>query len=319
MATNLVIVTLDSLSYSGESVGSNITVGSDIGGRPLSVNKKVSTGDSVDLGIEVGQFLSDAPNFDVVGNIQVVERDPVYNDSGDADVRFRVDLRSPRTQSHTVQVEVLELGGSREDATGVFTIAVRARVVPATRYVPDQGDGWLAVILESDRSRISLPAAVRVIVSRVDRGREHFTIAEGAYRGRQASVRLDADGSSLLSSTSPHTPAVRLVYSISTKTLALGRRKYETKDYPSSPWRKGIYDIEIPDAPHRGGLIYSEASRARTWFRIGHRGDLYIHTGAGSLGCITVLERGRWDDLYRALITARKDDGVSIGTLEVVD
>ncbi|MGK5090418.1 hypothetical protein WDW89_00220 [Deltaproteobacteria bacterium TL4] len=45
----------------------------------------------------------------------------------------------------------------------------------------------------------------------------------------------------------------------------------------------------------------------------------FIHTGRASLGCITILERERWDELYRVLIKARKGDGISIGTLQVVE
>lgn len=85
------------------------------------------------------------------------------------------------------------------------------------------------------------------------------------------------------------------------------------------PWKKGTYDVEIPDAPHSGGLRYPEAALSRTWFRVGHTGDRYIHTGAGSLGCITVLERDRWDALCSMLMRARKGDNVSVGTLTVID
>lgn len=55
-----------------------------------------------------------------------------------------------------------------------------------------------------------------------------------------------------------------------------------------------LYDIEIPDYPHLGGARYEkEAPRAKTWFRIGHRGDRYLHTGGRSLGCITIIETTR--------------------------
>ena len=34
------------------------------------------------------------------------------------------------------------------------------------------------------------------------------------------------------------------------KIFTLKGKKYETVDYSASQWRKGLYDIEIPDAPH---------------------------------------------------------------------
>jgi len=73
--------------------------------------------------------------------------------------------------------------------------------------------------------------------------------------------------------------------------------KYEAADYPNSPWRKGAYDIEIPDYPHPGGARYQqEAPRAKTWFRVGHSGERYLHAGGRSLGCITIIEISRWGE-----------------------
>ena len=67
------------------------------------------------------------------------------------------------------------------------------------------------------------------------------------------------------------------------------------------------------------GANYPEAKRAKTWFRIGHGGERYLHTGSRSLGCMTVIEAKRWMEIYGALIKARKGDFMSIGVLEVID
>jgi len=83
---------------------------------------------------------------------------------------------------------------------------------------------------------------------------------------------------------------------------------------------KGAYDIEIPDYPHPGGARYQqEAPRAKTWFRVGHSGERYLHAGGRSLGCITIIEISRWGEIYNSLIKARKGDSASVGVLEVVD
>lgn len=97
----------------------------------------------------------------------------------------------------------------------------------------------------------------------------------------------------------------------------MGGVSYQTVDYPRRPWAPGTYDIEIPDTPHKGGLRYSEATRSRTWFRVGHTGDRYIHTGGASAGCMTIIERSQWDQLCSVLIRDRKRDGVNVGTVEV--
>jgi hypothetical protein len=55
------------------------------------------------------------------------------------------------------------------------------------------------------------------------------------------------------------------------------------------------------------------------WFRIGHDGARYLHTGKYSAGCMTLLEQKQWDGLWAVLITARKGDGKSIGVLKVIE
>lgn len=320
MPTSLVTVRLVSIRYVGPTVGQDLTVHCDLCGVLLSINKRVSAGSTADLTKEIGQFLTNAESFPITGSIRIVERDPRFNDVGVVAVNTTVSLideGAPTTIE--VMVPVTEAGGTHQENTGTFIVLVQARATAATRYVPALVEGWLRVVLDSDGKRIALPTALHVNVTRIVGGREHFIVAEGANRGIHASVSLLPDGSSRFGSQSPHRPAVSLNYSKSTKMLSLAGRKYPTRDYLLKPWTKGIYDVEIPDAPHSGGLRYPEAALSRTWFRVGHTGDRYIHTGAGSLGCITILERDRWDDLCSTLVQARKGDNVSIGTLTVVD
>ena len=114
-------------------------------------------------------------------------------------------------------------------------------------------------------------------------------------------------------------PPARVTYSVSKKVLTLKGKRYKADDDPKNPWRKGLYDIEIPDHPHRGGLNYPEAGRGTVWFRIGHSGERYLHPGRVSAGCISITETTRWMEIYNALIKARKGDFMSVGVLEVVD
>ena len=48
-------------------------------------------------------------------------------------------------------------------------------------------------------------------------------------------------------------------------------------------------------------------------------GEIYIHTGTYSLGCITLIENNKWDALYSVLIKSRVGDDRSIAVLEVID
>lgn len=320
MPTSLVTVRLVGLRYVGPTVGQNLTIECDLCGVSLSVNKRVAASATAKLNMEIGQFLTDAATFPIAGTVRVVERDPLFNDVGVVSVNARINLASDgEAAEFEAVVPVTETGGKYHENTASFIVLILATATRAVRYVPTLDEGWLRVVLESNGKRIALPTALRVNVSRISGGREYFVIAEGANRGLQASVSLLTDGSSRFESQNPHRPAMSLIYSKSTRVLSVVGKKYPTRDYPLMPWSKGTYDVEIPDAPHSGGLRYPEALLSRTWFRVGHTGDRYIHTGAGSLGCITVLDRNHWDALCSILMRARKGDNVSIRTVTVVD
>ena len=85
-----------------------------------------------------------------------------------------------------------------------------------------------------------------------------------------------------------------------------------------NPVPLGSHNIEIPDAPHSLGSGYlGSAKYARTWFRVGNKGDRYLHCGQVSLGCITVKDVGSWDKIYEHLIKSRKNNQ-SVGVIKVV-
>lgn len=316
MPSRVIVLTVSAIQYEGESVGREIALDVGLAGEVLTSNLRLAPGQTRELAREVAQLWTDGDEFAVGGQIQVTERDAVYSETGSSNVDWNLDLRRPGLQESVQRVEVFEAGGRREGTAGVFLVILRARVVAATRFVQEPDTGWLTVLDETGK-RIALPETICVELFRVAEGREHFTITEGPHRGKRASVRLNADGSSVLSENDPRGRPVKAIYSVSRKTLTVSATSYQTADYPLKPWALGIYDIEIPDAPHKGGLRYPEASRSRTWFRVGHSGDRFIHTGAASAGCITVVDRAKWDQICSALIKGRKGDRVSVGTIEV--
>lgn len=316
MSSHVIVVTVSAIQYEGGSVGQEIALDVELAGEYFSCNLRMKPGQTRELGSEIAQFWVDSDRFTALGRVQVTERDAVYSESSFSDLSWALDLRNSGSVENVQHVEVVETGGQRQGTTAMFLVTLRARVVAATRYVQEPDSGWLAVLDESGR-RIALPETLCVEVFRIAEGREHFTITEGPHRGKRASVRLNTNGSSALSDVDPRGRAVRATYSVSRKTLTVGAVSYQTVDYPLKPWARGIYDIEIPDAPHKGGLNYPEASRSRTWFRVGHSGARFIHTGAASSGCITVVDRSQWDQVCSVLIKGRKGDRISVGTIEV--
>lgn len=189
-----------------------------------------------------------------------------------------------------------------------------------TRYVPDaDGTGWLVVKLESDK-REALPQYLKVRVDNVDRGRDYFTVLEGAHQGKRASVS-HLNGRSRLLVNDAHQPPAKVKFDLSAKKLWYGNNgPIEAFTYPSNPVPLGTHAIEIPDAPHGLGLDYARrgVKYATTWFRIGHAGDRYLHPGRISAGCVTVNDLEKWDDLYKYLIKARAS-GTSVGSIQVVE
>ncbi|MEK7624938.1 MAG: hypothetical protein AAB467_01150 [Patescibacteria group bacterium] len=316
-------IKLSKIKYSGDSIGRDIRVEIEMLGKFLRIDKRIRVGTIVEMGQEVGRFETDRAVFQADILSTMIERDLLFNDVGSVKGNIKINTSTTKPQQFIFDVQIKEarsiFGKFWGKATAVFEITLEAEVSDAIRYVSDENDGWLWALLEDNKTKIDLPAFLKVKVERSDNKREYFTILEGPYRGKSASVVFRNDGSSWFITGVKPEPMARAKYSISQKTFILKGRKYKTVDYPKVPWKKGLYDIEIPDYAHSGGANYPEAQRAKTWFKIGHFGERYLHTGGRSLGCMTVIETKRWMEIYNGLINARKGDFMSVGVLEVVD
>ena len=315
------------IKYSGDSIGRDIRVELEVFGKFLRVDQRIKANTTVEMNREIGRFETNQESFQVDVLLTIIEKDLLFNDIGNIKDGVKVSMTVTKPQHFVFEVPVKEnrsmLGKFWGTRTATFEITLKAEVSDPVRYIPDldASQGFLKVWLDNDESKEEfLPAYLKLKIERADTKREHFTILEGAYRGRSASVKFKSDGSSWLISGVRHEPMARATYSISQKALILKGKKYKTIDYPAVPWQKGLYDIEIPDYPHGSGRRYlNQSKRSMTWFRIGHSGERYLHTGGRSLGCITVIETKRWMEIYNALIRARKDDFMSVDVLEVVD
>lgn len=244
----------------------------------------------------------------------------MFNDANKTELTIKVDTKSPKPQKF---VQVLELRENRfwknwGKSVAKFEITIEAISLDTIKYVPDVSNGWLKVKIV-DGEDVSLPAFLKIQSDYFESGREYFTILEGPYKDKKASVKLEDNKSWFLTDIKLES-AVHLKYSISQKILFIGNKKYQAADDVESPWKRGWYDIELPDYPHGDPRDYVNVlSRFNTWFRIGHSGERYLHTGSASLGCITITEIEKWNEIYNKLIKARKGDFMSVGVLEVID
>ncbi len=184
--------------------------------------------------------------------------------------------------------------------------------------------GWLRTKLEPSGIEVSLPEYLKVDITESKDGREYFTILEGVHKGKKASVKLSADGSSNLGTMAMYRGAAKLVFNIAKGEVTYGGGVAKAITHPDSPTPKGTHPIQIPDYPHRAGDTYlSTTPYTLSWFFLGvgnavtNSSDRYLHTGTRSLGCVTV-NPDEWTKLYKHLILSRTGDDRNVGTITVV-
>lgn len=309
------------IKYTGKSIGDNIRVNIEMLDKTLQIDKRIKVGNTVEFAEEIGSFPTDQKSFSVKAGVTVTEKDALFNDTNNIEKVIKVDTANSKPQKFVYTIELREKRFWKNWGKSIakFEVTIEALVVEAIKYISDINNGWLKVKM-ADGNMISLPAFLKVQSEYIESGREYFTILEGFYKDQKASVSLDENMESRLLSKTEHEPLINLQYSISKKVLIINNKKYQTTDYAGSQWKKGWYDIELPDYPHKDPRSYVDiSSRFKTWFRIGHAGERYLHTGRASLGCITVIEIEKWNEIYDKLIKARKEDFLSIGVLEVID
>ncbi|MDO8592501.1 MAG: hypothetical protein Q7R92_01845 [bacterium] len=318
--SKLIRLKLVKIKYTGDSIGDDIRVEIECLNFWLGLNKTITKGSVASLNAEVGQFFADQDPYYLSMSIKVIERDLIFNDFGSKQVKIKIDLRNNLAQTSIHEIIVSERRGSAPGkSTATFYVTIEAQVKEAIGFIPDTKDGWLVGHRDDIKEDASLPTYLKVRLDRVESKREYLTVLEGPLQGVHLWVSLNNQGKSYLLLDSSQTGPVFLTYSISKKTLRLKNKTYSTTDDPESPWKVGVYDIEIPDWPHPGGRNYPNVKYAKVWFRIGHSGARYLHTGRFSAGCITIVEQAKWDDLCVILMKARKGDGKSVGALEVTE
>lgn len=333
--TNFLTITLKSMlkfiqlklvkiRYKGDSIGDDIGVEIEALGKFLRVDKTIKIGATSEINREIGNFETEEKNFKINTKIIVIEKDLLFNDIGIANLKIEIDTTNEKPQNFSCEIEIKEarsiLGIVWGKKTAIFEVTLEAKVSDAILCVPKTKDGWLKVVLKKDNSIVNLPTFLQVKTEGIVKKREHFIILEGFYRGESATVKLLPNNSSQFISIREYNSVALAKYSISKKVFIFENKEYKATDHPDTPWKKGVYDIEIPSAPKQLGTRYLDRAKfAKVWFLIGHSGERFLHPGKVSLGCMTITEIEKWDSLCEKLLKSRKGDFMSVGIVEVID
>jgi hypothetical protein len=251
---------------------------------------------------------------------------------------------------------VIAGGGNLQHVGSVFNFGIQANMNIQYLTDPNQS-GWTLVVPDgTDPASVSrnaklgasLPWCIKVDLLKNENGRDYFVVLEGPSKGLKASIKLNAHGGSYFTDHALQTGPGIVKLSRKNQKIWYGQKgPFSAFSEFANPVPPGSHDLEIPDSPHED--YYPESAKyQQVWFRIGHHGDRYLHLGTISHGCATVRPwlpnpaadarfRGRtnselglpaplplppfanWDDICRYLMPSRKGDGLSVGTLQVVD
>lgn len=316
--TKDVVLILESITYSGKSIGDDIRIEIKTTGKPKRFDEQIKRGTTKNLNKEIETRRIEGQSFTLPVTIKIIEKDRKLNDIGVTEEKIEIDTSKSHTLNKVYRMKVVESRWVLKKPEAFFDVALKIQVKDRFYYIRELEQGWLNVTIAN--KEVAIPSFLKVKLLREKSKLQHFTILEGSYKGKEARVKFDDDGSSFLDEGNPYTDAVTMIYSISKKILTVNNKNYKTRDYKESQLSKGLYEVQLPDYPHAGGGPYMDvAKKAKVWFRIGKDGERYIHTGTYSLGCITLTENSRWDALCSVLIRSRAGDGRSIAVLKVID
>src|SRR3989339_2137705 len=222
---------LTKIKYIGKSIGDDVCIIIELLNKSLRIDKKIAAGKTIEFDEEIGNFPSDQKSFTATAKITLTEKDILFNDVNKSEMSIKVDVKNAKPQkfSYTIELKENRFGKTWGGSVAKFEITIEALVTEATKYVPDVSNGWLKVKIV-DGEDVSLPAFLKVQPDYIESEREYFTILEGIYQGRKASVSLDENKKSRFISNIEHEPLIHLQYSISKKLLIIDNKKYQSTD-----------------------------------------------------------------------------------------
>ena len=227
--------------------------------------------------------------------------------------------------------------GSRQQVNPV-------RFIKSTKDGDGTDSGWLRVSLDTSKSA-SLCERTKIQITNSKEGRTYFRIMDGSFKGQLASL-TDGNAKLYLSGEKPtisssgalvevtYSGEKREIYSaIRGKVVQIPARLSFMGNTATvslttvlakslNPLPDGTYNILVPDVPHDKDYTeqYKPAYPAlkchQVWFPIEYQtNNRYVHVGAISEGCVTVLDLNLWNQIYDYLISHRQADPRYVGKL----
>jgi hypothetical protein len=206
------------------------------------------------------------------------------------------------------------------------------------KYVKTDDTGWV-LAKPSSEDNISLCAYTKATFVREKDERTYFTVNDGTHKSKIVSMKSSNYKTYLSSKPGdiPKTSGAVLTVTYGKRMQVYSQARQQTLDQQlatlkyggktaqvtlNSVWDQGFtpipvgeYKILIPDTPHNANMtsIYRKVEENlrydQVWFPIEY-GDhsRYVHVGNLSDGCVTVMDLGKWNEIYRYLIEQRTSE-----------
>ena len=309
---------LSSVSFSGDSLGPDYEFTFTVAEQTATVKVDMSRRREVTVNREIFDLPEISETRRLPLKIDAIERDDAFSDVGSLDTDLVINYPEPREQS--VTFEVIVKGRGREIfKQSLARITLIVCLDKGIRYVSGlDPNSWLSVRFDAGFEK-EIPHLLAVELVEITAQVTGFRILEGKYQGQLAQISSSPRRDYLRQEIDVRREAAQITLRNGTQRLQIaGVGDFPVMVDPRNPIPFGTHRVEIPDEPHDKGVPYLDRARyARTWFRIGNRGDRYLHTGEVTAGCATVDAAESWDEICKVLLRSRLDSQ-TVGTLEVL-
>src|SRR3989344_1438864 len=114
------------IKYSGDSIGDDIRVEIEALDKFLRIDKTIKVGTTSEVNKEIDSFKTEEKTFKINTKIIVIEKDLLFNDIGNTNLKIEIDTTNEKPQQFFCEVEIKEtrsiLGIVWGKKTAVFKI-----------------------------------------------------------------------------------------------------------------------------------------------------------------------------------------------------
>jgi len=133
----------------------------------------------------------------------------------------------------------------------------------AHHHIKGDSKGWLLVLREPSKQKLSLVEYTLVDVTQSKNGRDYFTVLEGPYKDKKFSVK----SGNLVTGKPAYKSAASLTFRLSSEELTYNAITIKAITSTTNSIPTGVHPIQIPDFPHTIGRPYvSQSKYALNWF-----------------------------------------------------